>query len=55
MQDISCADCPWHDTRPSTNSALSTCDNCGGDRLAYADHQDEIPPGPESPVIVPAP
>ena len=35
MVDITCRDCPWHDTRPSTNSALNTCPNCGADAMVY--------------------
>jgi len=55
MTTISCADCPWGDTRPSTNSPLRICENCGGDRLTIAAQQADAPPAPEPPVIAPAP
>jgi len=52
MHDIQCPDCPWHDTRPSTNSVLSTCPNCGANTLHYEKHVDELEP---EPLPLPAP
>lgn len=46
MQDISCRDCPWHDTRPSTNSVINTCPNCGDDQMVYTPHLVEVDPEP---------
>jgi len=55
MDDIACGNCTWSDSRPSTNSRLATCDNCGGDQLVYTAPQADVPPAPEPPVQVPVP
>ena len=53
MTTISCADCPWGDARPSTNSPLHICDNCGGNRLAFAEQAVDVPPAPQPAPVQP--